>query len=758
MPENKNYSFENNSNSCVIKTTAPPRYWYNYLWNENGYCAQVSQTGAGISYYINEKADMCQINGNQDRFIYLRNDDNGECWNIGESPLLEKVENFSCEHSIAFSNIKSEYKGIHASWRIFVPSDGYHEVWTIKLKNNKQVITNLSVFSVVSFYLEGFPYPRYYEMYRCCETFFDKDLNGVFCLSKHPFAPHARYNGYIAASLPVYSYDGDLNRFCGYNGSLQRPEIPVYGKDCTNSRTALFTLGGVLQNKISLKPSEEIEFQILFGVSESLSEAVEVRKKYSNSMKVEASLKSTSDMIYGKYASLSVKTPDVKINNLMNNWLKKQVDFCIVGKKGVRDNLQITVALMMYRLEKAKAEILEVLRHQFRNGHAVLTWYPYDDTRYSDQPFWIVWAVIELIKETGDYGILDTQIEYQDGGSGTVLEHMKAAIARLLEDTGPNGLTKLWFADWNDALNVTTDPEAESVMLTEQLCLALKEFSILMKRLGDTEYALWLSDKYNEMRNLLNEKAWDGEWYARALSKFETIGSKNSNGSKIYVNAQTWAILADIPDDKKLPLVLKSIDAMEHPFGFPINHPPYMEYSPHIGRMGGMLPGLFENGGVYCHATAFKMMMDCKLGRGDKALETLHKIMPDSKANPSMNSGAEPYVFTNCYAIHPHYYGKSYQSWTTGTSAWVMRGLYEGIMGLRRDYEGLRISPSFPVDWDRAEVTRTFRGAKYHVTIINKGHKKSPEIKITVDGKVIEGNILPLFNDDFVHEVKVELL
>ncbi|HEY8499531.1 MAG TPA: cellobiose phosphorylase, partial [Clostridia bacterium] len=154
----------------------------------------------------------------------------------------------------------------------------------------------------------------------------------------------------------------------------------------------------------------------------------------------------------------------------------------------------------------------------------------------------------------------------------------------------------------------------------------------------------------------------------------------------------------------------------------------------------------------------FKMMMDCKLGRGDKALETLHKIMPDSKVNPSMNSGAEPYVFTNCYATHPHYYGKSYQSWTTGTSAWVMRGLYEGIMGLRRDYDGLRISPSFPVDWDRAEATRTFRGTKYHVMIVNKGHKRDPQIKITVDGKAIEGNILPLFNDDLVHEVIAELL
>ena len=51
-----------------------------------------------------------------------------------------------------------------------------------------------------------------------------------------------------------------------------------------------------------------------------------------------------------------------------------------------------------------------------------------------------------------------------------------------------------------------------------------------------------------------------------------------------------------------------------------------------------MLPGLFENGGVYCHATGFKILMDCKVGRASKALQTLKKIMPDSEKNPSSRS------------------------------------------------------------------------------------------------------------------------
>lgn len=764
----KAYEFTEDGNGCIIQTTGTPRHWYNYLWNENGYCAQISQMGHGRSYYLSEKAQMCMVNQDDARYVYLRDDESGDCWNIGEGPLNTEVEDYQCIHGISDTTIASKFQGIESSWRIFVPTEGYHEVWTVKVRNTGEKKRHLSLFSAVSFYLEGFSYPRYYEMYRCMETGYDRELNGVYCRSAHPFAPHARYNGFIAASDPVYAYDGELSKFCGTTGTLtkpdasacalfQRPDIVVKGRDCTNSVGALFILGGVLQHKIVLRPGEEQEIHFVFGISESLEEARSAAAKYTKSTIVEQELERAREYSRRKYEGLSIKTPDERINHVMNSWLKKQVDFCIVGKKGVRDNLQIAAALLNYRQEKAKEEILECLRHQFRDGHAVLTWYPYDDTRYSDQPFWIIWAVCRLIRETGDFAILDTKIAWQDGGEATVLEHVKAAAERLLADKGRNGLIRIYFADWNDALNITTDPEAESVMLSHQFCLALKELRELMEKTGDFAYAGKLEKEYEILKSSINAKAWDGEWYMRALSKEENIGSKDSEGSKIYLNAQTWAVLADVAENERLLSVLKAVDWMEHDFGFPLNAPPYPNYSPHVGRMSGMLPGLFENGGVYCHATGFKILMDCKAGRGSKAVETLKKIMPDSEKNPSTQSGAEPYVFTNCYATHPGYYGRSYQSWTTGTSAWTMMGLYEGVMGVKGDYDGLKIAPCFPREWECAEMTRQFRGAEYHIVIKNPEHVENGIPKIHVDGKILNGTVLPDFRDRKVHEVQVVL-
>lgn len=760
------YQFENNGKVCRITDPKPPRYWFNYLWSEQGYCAQISQMGHGRSYYLNEKADMCMINNNDARYIFLRDEETGCVWNIGAGPVRTQVEDYSCCHSIGYSQITSACSGIRGSWRFFVPHDGFHEVWTVTLKNETDRVRTLSSFSAVTFELEGFRYPRYYEMYRCIETSFDKELNGIFCASRHPFAPHKRYNAYLASSEPVYAYDGDLAKFCGATGSItrldasayalfQQPETIMSGKNCSCSDAALFIVGGVLQHKITLQPGETREIQMVFGVSESLEEARQVSGRFSEKETVETAFRETVTHNLKKYESLSARTPDEKINCIMNYWLKKQIDCCIVGKKGVRDNLQIAVALLNYRPEKAKQEILECLRHQFRDGHGVLTWYPYDDTRYSDQPFWIIWAVCELIKETGDYSLLETELPWQDGGSASVLEHVMAAVDCLIRDKGENGLVKIYFADWNDALNITTDPEAESVMLSHQFALALKELAVLMEQIGNEVYAAFLRKEREILVRDINEKAWDGQWYMRALSKVENIGSKDSAGSKIFLNAQTWAVLGDVVPEDRLESLVASVDSMEHDFGFPLNLPPYTEYSPNTGRMSGMLPGEFENGGVYCHATGFKILMDCKLGRGTEAIRTLKKIMPDSEKNPSSQSGAEPYVFTNCYSTHPKYYGRSYWSWTTGTSAWAMMCLYEGILGVKREYAGLRLQPNFPADWEEAEMTRSFRGADYRIRYRNPEHLEKGEPRITVDGKPLEGSILPDFRDGKTHEVEI---
>ena len=756
--------FECSDGSCVIQTHRLARHWYNYLWNDQGYCAQISESGHGASWCIDADAHLCKVNADGGRHLYVRDDQSGEFVVVG----LDEG-GYRCTHHLSHTTITADLAGILIRWRIFVPDGGTHEVWEISLENSKSEARSLSCFSLMSFDLDGFDHPRYYEMYRSCESSWVESLNGVYVSSSHPFAPQMPCQAFIASDRPVDAFDGDLLAFLGAKQMLNRPDGSQVGcyhtprvvcekENCTGSLTANFMLGGVLQHTMVLGASQQVCMTVVTGLAHSMNDALQVMQEYRKDGFVAQKVAAVEARDVARYGTLAFSCPDNRINKVCNRWLAKQVDFCLVGKKGVRDNLQIAVALLHVRPNCARDGILEVLAHQFKDGHAVLTWQPYDDTRYSDQPFWIIYAVTELIKETGDIDLLSIEVPYQDGGRATVMEHCKAASRRLMEDRGPHGLSRIFFADWNDALNVTTDPMAESVMLSAQVCLAFRQFARLCRIVGENSYAAVLEKSLQEFADVINTVAWDKDRYVRALHREGVIGGHCSSGSTAYLNAQTWAILGGVVDQSRLPLVLHTIDSMEHPFGFPLNDPPYTTYDRHVGRMSGMLPGLYENGGVYCHASAFKMLMDCTIGRPNHALQTLLKIMPDNEANPSLQSGAEPYVFTNCYATHPKYYGKSYQSWTTGTSAWVMMTLYEGFGGVKRDFDGLHIAPVLPDAWDSLEIVRTFRGCEWHISIERGSGTGKQSIVIEVDGVAIKGHILPLFPSGSTHEARVVII
>ena len=762
----KMYRYNKLKNTWTISSVNPPRHWYNYLWSRDGYCAQISQGGHGTSFYLSDKGNMCRLNCDSARYFYLRDENSKTVWSPGGIPVNQKLDKFECTHGIDYSSIYSEKEAIHTECRVFVPLDGFQEIWDINVYNCSKVERFISLFSLVSFELEGFAYPRYYEVYRTAETFFDTQLNGVYCRTVHPFAPHDRYNGFIASPQRVSSYDGDLHSFLGTNavitrqdaslsGLYQQPNVVVSGDKCKQSETTLFMLGGVLQHCLHLDPGESKHIRIIIGLSTDVEESLQVVHSYSDESYAESKFIRVKEFYQNRYSELQVNVRDSRLSRIMNSWVQKQVEFCGVGKKGVRDNLQIAVGLLNYQPQLARKQIEDCLSHQFRDGSALLTWYPHDDVSYSDQPVWIIWATIQLIKETGEFEFLEAQLPYQDGGEGTVLEHLQAAAQRIIQDRGPHNLLKIKFADWNDALNVMNDEDAESVMVSSQACIAFSELSVLFERLGRNTESAFYAAEYEQLKESINAHGWDGGWYLRALSKEGPIGSASGPGSSIYLNAQVWAVLAGIPDENRLASVLKAIDGMEHPFGFPISDPPNAEFSPRLGRMSGMLPGLFENGGVYCHATGFKAYMDCFHKRADASLRALLKIIPDSPENPSEQSGAEPYVFTNCYATHPKYYGKSYQSWTTGTSAWALISLFEGIFGLRRGYEGLHIQPCFPSAWEQAEVTRVFRGCKYRIVYRNPNKIEAGLAQVSVDGKNLTGDILPLFDDKVEHLVEV---
>ncbi|NMA80259.1 MAG: glycosyl transferase, partial [Clostridiales bacterium] len=90
-----------------------------------------------------------------------------------------------------------------------------------------------------------------------------------------------------------------------------------------------------------------------------------------------------------------------------------------------------------------------------------------------------------------------------------------------------------------------------------------------------------------------------------------------------------------------------------------------------------------------------------------------------------------------------------------GTAAWNFVAVSQYILGIKPEYNGLEINPCIPKDWDGFKVSRLFRGATYDINVTNPNNVCKGIASITVDGKEIEGNILPVFSDGKTHKVEV---
>ena len=67
------------------------------------------------------------------------------------------------------------------------------------------------------------------------------------------------------------------------------------------------------------------------------------------------------------------------------------------------------------------------------------------------------------------------------------------------------------------------------------------------------------------------------------------------------------------------------------------------------------------------------------------------------------------------------------------------------------------MDPCIPADWDGFTVRRRFRGAVYKISVDNPVHVNRGVKSIHVDGELIEGILLPVFEDGAEHEVEVSL-
>lgn len=769
--------FTQNGTAFEITKPDTPRAFDHFLWN-NAVFSNVSQTGVGcFDYQIGELEAIQLLTGNgrvcdfdvygreslMSRLIYIRDNDSGEFWNVNWEPVCKVYEQYTCTHGTGYTTIHNVTDGIEAMFTILVPpGDDPVELWRLTVINRAAIRRRLSVFVYNQFQLRyKWGFDSYGDMlYR--SGYFSEELNAVVG-SKHPHVrPHDYLMGFLTADTPILRYDASRDAFVGIYGNLAAPKAVVEGQLGNTPGSSDATIGAV-QLAAELDPNEESSTHFILGAADRHAMIARLKDKYL--LHFNEIFKNTVAEAEKITQTHQIATPDQYFNTMFNYWMKRQSAFgarwCRWGWMGYRDIVQHGYGVCSFMPERTRQILKEALSRQFADGLAPRGWNPIDLKPYSDSALWLAFTLEAYVRETGDTAFLAEEIPFGDEGSATALAHVERALNFLENHTGTHGLCLIKFGDWNDSLTaVGKQGRGESVWLSEAYIEALKRMSSLYAFLGDQERHTDALARAERMTAAV-KRAWDGEWFLRCYDDDGgKIGSADNDEGQIFCEAQAWALISGAGADTAEQVIRACDDKLLTPQGYKLLAPTFTKVNEKIGRISTLEPGICENGTIYSHVNIWMILGLLRNGHAEKAYDIFKRVSPGYLSNDDHKDRCPPYVYANCY-YGPDHKNNAWQmefTWVTGSIAWLNNVLAEEMLGVAANYNGLAVHPHLPSAWQEVTYTRLYRGAAYHFHICNRQQLENGTPRVTVDGTLIEGHVIPFFTDGGTHQIEVEMV
>ncbi len=735
---------ENGIDFCITEADIP-RNWYNYLWNDN-YITYTSQVGAGESFAQDNLGRRVKLV--QDRGFFILED--GKHWGIGGHPVNEKRDAYRCVHRRGASDIYTENCGIASTVSIIVPRDLTCELWSVKVKNLSDKAREVTVLAFCDSAFDA-AYAR--QGYNTEATVYDESLDSLYISKRTSMhgKPQTAY-GFMTLSEQSDGYAGAYNAIIGPYGSFAHPVILENG-GCNNLIGCGEKLAYAMEKKIALAPGEEKEIVYLLGIVYSPHEMKEMKEKCASGEYFTKEREAVLKKFESEVDMVSINTPDGMLNSMFE-WLKHQTNlgsrWARVRHNGYRDLTSDTDCLADINPELALERFKRILSYQDSNGYAPRTFIDGQirPNNFSDNTVWLNFTASSILKELGRKDILDIVVPYNDGTSGTIYEHLYRSVDFLYNFRGLHNLIKIWGGDWNDCMNTAgKEGKGVSVWLSIAWYRASKFFAEIADIYGKSDDARLVRERAEEMRDIIEEYGWDGEYYLDAYNDNDVkIGSHECEEGKMFLIPQIWAVFSGVSRCGREIVAMDSVEKyLSDPLGTVISSPAYTKYDAGIGSVTVKHPGIHENGGVYLHTIAWKIAADAMLKRPDKVEAGINTILPFR--NKVVDGRAEPYIMCNSYFGKQtgYRYGTPGQSWRTAAGQWFGKAMVNYVFGLLPEMEGLKVEPCLPTSWKSAAIDKKFRTTNYHITYENGGANVK---EIYVNGEKIEGNILPLLGGD----------
>lgn len=786
--------FNNDGSEYIIhleKDLNTPLPWSNIIANPD-FGFLVTESGSGYTWCKNSRENKLTpwsndpVSDPSGEVLFLRDDMTGEYWTITPLPIRQK-ESYVIRHGQGYSIFEHNSHGLIQRQSMFVPIEESVKVICTTLRNVSDQSRTLSL----TYYAEWV-------------LGVNKDKNAPFIVTQYDEQTDAllAYNHYneefsnriafLASNIEIYTYTADRKEFIGRNCSLSEPKAMLM-KTMSHRIGACYDPCSAIQVKVDLEPGEEKEIVFLLGQGDDYEQVQRIINTYRLDGSVEKALEDVKAFWDKKLDTLHVKTPDQSMDLLLNRWLIYQTYACRIwartgfyqagGAFGFRDQLQDVMALIYSAPERMREQIILSAAHQFKEGDVQHWWHPPFRgirTRITDDLLFLPFVTADYIEGSGDWSILDQDVNYiEDDPLGpnehdryripkvsnekaNIYQHCIKSIERSMQ-FGSNGLPLIGGGDWNDGMDkVGIEGKGESVWLGWFLYTTLNRFIPICREREDQDIVEKYEKAAETLLSSIEQNAWDGGWYRRAYFDDGTLlGSEKNEECQIDSISQSWAVISGAAKPNRIHSAMQAVQnyLVDEEAGLiKLLSPPFNKSNLEPGYIKGYVPGVRENGGQYSHAAVWTVLAFAHLGDGNKAWKLFHLINPINHTRTRLGVNkykAEPYVMAaDVYAVPPHT-GRGGWTWYTGSAGWMYRVGIESILGFKLKDNSFTIDPCIPNDWDQYEIEYDYRGTLYKIKVENPNKVSNGVATIALDNQYATDMMIPLLDDGKEHNVLV---
>ena len=734
------FNFENGGYDVLTPKTPTP--WKMPLFNDN-YVTFIDQLLQGLGSALVPKKYNSKVITPGNREFWIRDNDTNECFKINDS---KDDKNYKFTHYIDRVELERIFGTVTVTVTIFVPTVARREYWKVTVTNNSDTPKNLALFSHIGFLENGgmggtcwqmgnaivkytFPHHHTYEDKEKCEKFEE--------------------HYYILSDTAPTSCDMSTYNFRGGYLDDSVPEAVKNGR-CSNIIGEAEDYCGVMHHEFSLATNQSKTICFALGVEASTEKIAAFSERFTADF-VNSELQKVSAYWQDICEESTIKTSDAEFDELVNKWLKKQVVYLTrTNRMGptcpVRNQLQDAMGYGLIKPELAKEFFYDVFVTQRSDGY-IKQWHNTNGAKpagiaaleHCDGPIWVTVCGVILASQIGkDY--LYEKVPFADGGEDTVLEHIVRALRYMSKDVGAHGICLMRDGDWTDPINgIGRLGRGESAWASMGVMYGAKLLKELLQALGDTKYLDEVTAIWENTDKLVNELLWEEDRYIGGFDDDGIPFADKADENRILLNVQTWALLSGAARGERAEILKNTIDSITCELGPYTIYPGFDKWDARWGRISIKKNGTTENGAVYCHAAMFKAFSDTVYRDGDAMLETLVKVTPMNPENPMSKNRQLPLFVPNYYYSlkGSANFGRSSCNYGTGSAAWFLMSIYEGLFGLRATINGIELTPNIPTDWEDVTCKRKYKNAVYNVT-----YKKGVD-GITVNGVALQGKTLP---------------